>query len=58
MIKGDLRIQSGPKHILEALHPDANDAFNSSREVIHKYLKIKAGLTVLDNVKNNCRAKC
>ena len=43
MIKGDLRIQSGPKHILEALHPDANDAFNSSREVIHKYLKLKQG---------------
>jgi len=33
LIKGDLRIQSGAKHILEALHPEANDAFNSSRNI-------------------------
>ena len=33
LLKGDLRIQSGPKHILEALHPDAHEAFNSSRNI-------------------------
>lgn len=43
LIKGDLRIQAGAKHILEALHKDAYEAFNSSRNierVIEKVLKL------------------
>ena len=44
LMKGDLKIQAGPKHVLEALHPDANDAFNSSRnidKVIQKILELR-----------------
>ena len=44
LMKGDLKIQAGPKHVLEALHPDANDAFNSSRnidKVIEKILELR-----------------
>lgn len=33
LIKGDLRMQAGAKHILEALHKDAHEAFNSSRQI-------------------------
>ena len=33
LIKGDLRMQAGAKHILEALHKDAHEAFNSSRKI-------------------------
>lgn len=40
LIKHDLRIHAGAKHILDGLHPDAYDAFNSSRNI----------MTVLDKV--------
>lgn len=33
LIKGDLRMTAGAKHILDALHPEAHEAFNSSRQV-------------------------
>lgn len=33
LIKHDIRINSGPKHILEALHPDAYQAFQASRNL-------------------------
>lgn len=33
LIKGDLRINSGPKHILEAVHPDAYKIFQTSRDI-------------------------
>ena len=33
LIKGDLRMHAGAKHIFEALHKDANEAFNSSRQI-------------------------
>lgn len=39
-IKHDLRINSGPKHILNAMHPDAYTAYQSSRDlktVVDKY---------------------
>ena len=32
-LKGDLKIQAGAKHVLDALHPDAHEAFNSSRNI-------------------------
>ena len=34
LIKHDLRIQAGAKHILDGLHKDAYDAFNSSRNIV------------------------
>ena len=33
LIKHDLRINAGPKHILEALHKDAYKAFQTSRDI-------------------------
>jgi len=44
LIKGDLRIQAGAKVILDALHPQANEAFNSFRNidaVLDKILELK-----------------
>lgn len=32
-IKHDLRINSGPKHILNAMHPDAYSSYQSSRDL-------------------------
>ena len=31
LVKADLKIQAGAKHILDGLHKDAYEAFNSSR---------------------------
>ena len=45
IMKGDLRIQAGAKHILDGVHPDAHEAFNSSRNieaVIDKVLEVRA----------------
>ena len=33
LIKADLKIQAGAKHILDGLHKDAYEAFNSSRNL-------------------------
>lgn len=33
LIKGDLRITAGAKHILDALHPSAHEAFKASRDL-------------------------
>ncbi|XP_042220055.1 DNA ligase 3-like isoform X2 [Homarus americanus] len=33
LIKGDLRINAGAKHILEAIHPDAYEAFQTTRNI-------------------------
>ncbi|CAK1544132.1 unnamed protein product [Leptosia nina] len=33
LIKGDLRINAGPKHILEGVHPDAYKVFQTSRDL-------------------------
>lgn len=33
LIKGDLRINAGPKHILEGIHPDAYNVFQTSRDL-------------------------
>jgi hypothetical protein len=35
LIKQDLKINSGPKHILNALSPQAYTAFQSSRDLGH-----------------------
>ncbi|XP_053605193.1 DNA ligase 3 [Plodia interpunctella] len=33
LIKGDLRINAGPKHILEGVHPDAYNVYQTSRDL-------------------------
>ncbi|KAK7070082.1 DNA ligase 3, partial [Halocaridina rubra] len=33
LIKGDLRINAGAKHILDAVHPDAYEAFQTTRNI-------------------------
>ena len=33
LVKGDLRMGSGAKPVLEALHKDAYEAFNASRNI-------------------------
>ncbi|XP_040563557.1 DNA ligase 3 isoform X1 [Lepeophtheirus salmonis] len=46
LIKGDLRMQAGSKPVLTALHPDAYEAFNSSRnvdKVIESVLTLRSG---------------
>jgi len=45
LMKGDLRIQAGAKHILDGVHNDAYESFNSSRNmvaVVDKVLEVKA----------------
>lgn len=45
LIKHDLRINCGAKHILEALHPDAYKAFQASRDiktVVENAIKVKS----------------
>lgn len=44
LMKGDLRIQAGAKHILDGVHHDAYDTFNSTRNitaVIDKVIELK-----------------
>jgi len=44
IIKGDLKIQAGAKHILDGVHPNAYEAFNSTRNieaVIAKVLELR-----------------
>ncbi|VEN47869.1 unnamed protein product [Callosobruchus maculatus] len=53
LIKGDLRMGAGAKHILDAVHPDAYEAYQASRNleaVIEKCLK-NDGKTTTKNVK-------
>ena len=45
VMKGDLRIQAGSKHILDGVHNDAYESFNTTRNivaVIDKVLEVKA----------------
>lgn len=57
IVKGDLRITAGPKHILDALDPNAHEAFKASRDlrdVINRVLNQKktggSGLEVKANL--------
>ena len=46
LIKGDLKIVAGPKHILDALDPNAHEAFKASKDlddVINRVLEIRKG---------------
>jgi len=71
LIKGDLKIQAGVKHVLDALHPDAHDAFNSSRnidKVLDKVIelqnigdttgKLEIGATLMQPVQPMLAAPC
>ena len=45
LMKGDLRIQAGAKHVLDGVHHDAYDSFNSTRNitaVIDKVVQLKS----------------
>ncbi|KAM3966910.1 DNA ligase 3 [Aphomia sociella] len=60
LIKGDLRINAGPKHILEGVHPDAHNAFKTSRDlnmVIERVLSNSTGVKHKDAIQNNVQAK-
>ncbi|XP_041989246.1 DNA ligase 3 [Aricia agestis] len=60
LIKGDLRINAGPKHILEGVHPDAYTAFQTSRDltmVLQRVLPQNSGVKHKDLIHKNVQAK-
>lgn len=60
LIKGDLRINAGPKHILEGVHPDAYNVFQTSRDlnmVIDRILSESSGVKHKDIIQKGVSAK-
>ncbi|GBP14778.1 DNA ligase 3 [Eumeta japonica] len=60
LIKADLRITAGPKHILEGLHPDAYDVFQTSQDldmVLNRVLPQSSGVKHKDALHENVHAK-
>ncbi|XP_049870943.1 DNA ligase 3 [Pectinophora gossypiella] len=60
LIKGDLRINAGPKHILEGVHPDAYTAFQTSRDlnmVLDRVLSQSSGVKHKDASQKSVEAK-
>ncbi|KAL4707273.1 hypothetical protein ACJJTC_019811 [Scirpophaga incertulas] len=60
LIKGDLRINSGPKHILEGVHPDAYSVFQTSQDlnmVLDRVLKNNSGVKHKDALVQSVHAK-
>lgn len=60
LIKGDLRINAGPKHILEGVHPDAYTAFQTSRDlnmVLERVLSDSSGVKHKDGKQKSVEAK-
>ncbi|XP_048001255.1 DNA ligase 3 [Leguminivora glycinivorella] len=60
LIKGDLRINAGPKHILEGVHPDAYNVFQTSRDlgmVIDRILSESSGIKHKDVIQKGVSAK-
>ncbi|VVC88254.1 unnamed protein product, partial [Leptidea sinapis] len=60
LIKGDLRINAGPKHILEGVHPDAYQVFQTSRDlnmVIDRVLSTSTGVKHKDSTQETVQAK-
>lgn len=60
LIKGDLRINAGPKHILEGVHPDAYSVFQTARDldmVIDRVLSQSSGVKHKDSVQKTVHAK-
>ncbi|XP_046967345.1 DNA ligase 3 [Vanessa cardui] len=59
LIKGDLRINAGPKHILEGVHPDAYNVFQTSRDlnmVLNRVLQ-SSDVKHKDSFQKNVQAK-
>lgn len=60
LIKGDLRINAGPKHILEGVHPDAYSVFQTSRDldmVLERVLPQSSEVKHKDAMHRNVQAK-
>ncbi|XP_038221753.1 DNA ligase 3 [Zerene cesonia] len=60
LIKGDLRINAGPKHILEGIHPDAYKVFQTSRDldmVLDKVLPTSSNVKHKDATQKAVQAK-
>ncbi|CAG9787145.1 unnamed protein product [Diatraea saccharalis] len=60
LIKGDLRINAGPKHILEGVHPDAYTAFQTSRDldmVLDRVLSKTSTIKHKDAMQTSVQAK-
>lgn len=60
LIKGDLRINAGPKHILEGVHPDAYNVFQTSRDlnmVLDRVLSNSSGVKHKDATQSSVQAK-
>lgn len=60
LIKGDLRINAGPKHILEGVHPDAYSVFQTSRDlqmVIQRILSQNSTMQHKDSIQKGIIAK-
>ncbi|CAH0723632.1 unnamed protein product, partial [Brenthis ino] len=60
LIKGDLRINAGPKHILEGVHPDAYSVFQASRDldlVLKRVLPQSTDVKHKDAIQKNVVAK-
>ncbi|CAG9579688.1 unnamed protein product [Danaus chrysippus] len=60
LIKGDLRINAGPKHILEGVHPDAYSVFQTSRDldmVLERVLPQSSEVKHKDAIHKNVQAK-
>ncbi|XP_045767687.1 DNA ligase 3 [Maniola jurtina] len=60
LIKGDLRINAGPKHILEGVHPDAYSVFQTSRDLdmmLSRVLPQSSAVKHKDAIQKNVQAK-
>lgn len=60
LIKGDLRINAGPKHILQGVHPDAYNVFQTSRDlnmVIDRVLSHSSGVKLSVSSQKTVEAK-
>lgn len=60
LIKGDLRINAGPKHILQGVHPDAYSVFQTSRDlnmVLDRVLPQSSGIKHKDTIQKTIKAK-
>lgn len=60
LIKGDLRINAGPKHILEGVHPDAYNVFQTSRNldmVLERVLPESANVKHKDSIHSAVKAQ-
>lgn len=60
LIKGDLRINAGPKHILEGVHPDAYKVFQTSRNldmVLERVLPQSSGVKHKDSIQSTVKAQ-